>query len=252
LGRRIKVVFNTYGDKSLPSLMLIHGMANEAKLCYGKIIPGLKDYYVILCELDGHTDRENGSFISIEDCCYKIENYVRENLNGKLFGLSGFSMGATISVELMSRHKIEIEKVVLDAAWCVKLGMLSPIYTNIFCWALKKIKSGKRIPDLLIESSMGKGNAGIVNTFYKKVELQSIRNACRDVYGYEISSEISNFSGEVVFWHGSSEPYPRKSAKLLKEYLPQMQVEVFRGFGHGQFLNEHPDEYLQKLKKFMK
>jgi hypothetical protein len=56
----------------------------------------------------------------------------------------------------------------------------------------------------------------------------------------------------VVFWHGSSELYPRKSAKLLKEYLPQMQVEVFRGFGHGQFLNEHPDEYLQKLKKFMK
>jgi surfactin synthase thioesterase subunit len=110
-------------------------------LCYGKIIPGLEDYYVILCELDGHTDSENGLFISIEDCCDKIENYVRENLNGKLYGLSGFSMGATISVELMARHKIEIEKV----------------------------------------------------------ELQSIRNACRDVYGYAISSEISNFSGKVVF-----------------------------------------------------
>jgi hypothetical protein len=38
----------------------------------------------------------------------------------------------------------------------------------------------------------------------------------------------------------------------LKKYLPQMQVEVFQGFGHGQFLNQHPEEYAQKLKDFMK
>jgi pimeloyl-ACP methyl ester carboxylesterase len=246
------MVFNTYGDKSSPAIMLIHGMANDARLCYERIIPGLDDYFVILCELDGHTEKENSLFISIEDCCNKIENYVLENINGKLFGLSGFSMGATIAVELMSRHIIEIENVVLDAAWCVKLGALSPIYTNIFCWALKQIKSGKKIPDFLIESSMGKGNAGIINTFYKNINLQSIRNACRDVYGYEISSELSNFSGKVAFWRGSREPYPKESAKLLMEYLPQMQVEVFQGLGHGQFLNEHPDEYSQKLKDFMK
>jgi pimeloyl-ACP methyl ester carboxylesterase len=246
------VVFNTYGDKSLPPLMLIHGMANDASLCYGRIIPRLEDYYVILCELDGHTGKENGLFISIEDCCDKIEKYVVKNLNSSLYGLSGFSMGATISVELMARHRIEIERVILDAAWCIKLGALAPVYTNIFCLALKKIKAGKRIPDFLIESSMGKGNAGIVHTFYKNIELQSVRNACRDVYGYEISSAISDFNGKVAFWHGSQEPYPRKSAKLLKKYLPQMQVEVFHGLGHGQLLHEHPNEYSQKLNNFMK
>jgi pimeloyl-ACP methyl ester carboxylesterase len=245
------VVFDTYGDPSLPPLMLIHGMANEAHLCYGKIIPGLEDYYVILCELDGHTEKETGLFLSIADCCEQIETYVAENLNGRLYGLSGFSMGATISVELMSRHRIEIEKVVLDAAWCVKLGALAPVYTNIFCWALKKIKSGKRIPVFLIERAMGKGNAGIVATFYKNVALPSIRNACRDVYGYEISPALSDFGGKVAFWHGSREPYPRKSAKLLKKYLPHMQVEVFPGLGHGQLLHEHPDEYRIKLKQFL-
>jgi hypothetical protein len=49
---------------------------------------------------------------------------------------------------------------------------------------------------------------------------------------------------------GSNEPYPKKSAKLLKEYLPQMRVEIIQKSGHGQFLNEHPDEYAQKLKEF--
>ena len=211
----------------------------------------MDEYHVILCELDGHTDKETGLFISIEDCCEKIEKYVTRDLEGKVYGLTGFSLGATIAVELMARNNIEIEKVILDAAFCVKMGMLTPIYTNIFCWALNKIKSGKTIPDIMIESVMGKGNSGIVNTFYKNVEIQSIRNACRDVYRYEIHGEIADFSGEVTFWHGSNEPYPRKTAKLLKRHLPRMQVEVFDEMGHGQLLNEHPEEYAYKMKRIM-
>lgn len=245
------MIFDTYGNETLPSLMLIHGMANTAQLCYGRIVPYLDKYHVILCEVDGHTEKEEGLFISIEDCCEKIEKYVTRNLGGKVYGLSGFSMGGTIAVELMARNNIEIDKVILDAAFCVKMGMLTPIYTNAFCWALNKIKSGKSIPAVIIESVMGKGNLGIVNTFYKNIEIQSIRNACRDVYRYEILDEISNFRGEVVFWHGSNEPYPRKTVKLLKRYLPQMQVEVFEDMGHGQFLNEHPEKYADKMKKIM-
>lgn len=245
------MIFNTYGDETLPSLMLIHGMANTAQSCYGRILPYLDDYHIILCEVDGHTDKEAGLFISIEDCCEKIEKYVVRNLKGKVYGLSGFSMGATIAVELMARNNISIEKVILDAAFCVKMGVLSPIYTGMFCWALHKIQSGKAIPAIMIESVMGKGNRGIVDTFYKNVELQSIKNVCRDIYRYEISGEIANFSGMAVFWYGSNEHYPKKTAKLLKRYLPQMQVEVFEGMGHGQLLNEHPEEYAHKIKKFM-
>ena len=103
----------------------------------------------------------------------------------------------------------------------------------------------------MIESVMGKGNCGIVDTFYKNVEIQSIKNVCRDIYRYEISSELSNFRGEVTFWYGSNEFYPRKTAKLLKRHLAQMQVEVFEEMGHGQLLNEHPEEYTDKMKKFM-
>jgi pimeloyl-ACP methyl ester carboxylesterase len=248
----ITVIFRTYGDPSLPPLLLIHGMANDAGLCYGRILPGLTDFCVILCELDGHTDAEDSVFRSIEACCDQIEPYVAENWSGHLYGLSGFSMGATIAVELMTRRRIEIEKVVLDGAWCVKVGALAPVYTTIFYWALKQIKAGKHIPDFLIERSMGKGNAGMIRTFYKNIALESIRNACRDVYGYELSGELAAFHGKVAFWYGSNEPYPRKSAKLLKQYLPQMQVEVLQGFGHGQFLNQYPEKYAQKLNGFMK
>jgi pimeloyl-ACP methyl ester carboxylesterase len=245
------MVFDTYGSSALPSLLLLHGMANTAQSCYGRVVPHFEKFHVILCQLDGHTEQEDGLFCSIEDCCEKIERYVCQHLGGTLYGLSGFSMGATIAVELMARQRIEIKRVVLDGAWCVKLGALAPIYTNIFCWALGRLQAGKTIPNFLLECSMGKGNARIIDTFYQGVKLPSIRNACRDVYGYEISDGLSRFHGAVAFWRGSREPYPAKTAKLLKQYLPQMQVEVFDGLGHGQLLREQPEAYAKKLTEFM-
>lgn len=60
------MVFDTYANKTLPSLMLIHGMANTAQLCYGRIVPLLDEYHVILFEADGHTDKEADLFISLD------------------------------------------------------------------------------------------------------------------------------------------------------------------------------------------
>jgi len=242
------MIFRTYGNNTLPSLMLIHGMANTAELCYGRIVPYLDQYHVILCELDGHSEQETGLFLSIADSCEKIERYVAQNLNGRLFGLLGFSLGGTIAVELMTRQRIRIEKAILDAAFCVKMGALAPIFTKAFCWAIGRIKTGKTIPAFLIESVMGKGNSGIVDTLWRGIDLRSVRNVCREVYGYEVGSGLTCYPGEVAFWHGSNEFYPPKTAALLQKSLPQMTVEAFAGMGHGQFLNEQPEEYAVRMK----
>jgi alpha-beta hydrolase superfamily lysophospholipase len=101
------MVFDPYGNSTLPALLLIHGMANTAQSCYEHVILHLDEYHVILCELDGHTSKEPGLFSSIEDQCEKIERYVAAHLGGRLYGLSGFSMGATIAVELMARQRME-------------------------------------------------------------------------------------------------------------------------------------------------
>jgi hypothetical protein len=77
------MVFDQYGDSTLPALLLIHGMANTAQLCYGRVLPYLDGYQVILCELDGHTDRQPGLFSSIADQCEQIERYVAAHLGGQ-------------------------------------------------------------------------------------------------------------------------------------------------------------------------
>ena len=242
--------FLTHGDKEKPSLLLIHGMANTSDL-FDPLLPFLKDYYVIVCELDGHSKIVESTFISVTDSAAKIEEYVKERLQGRLYGLLGFSLGGTIATELISRGNIQVERTVLDAAFVIKMGIMTYPFKLLFQGSIGCIKKGIHVPNILVESVMGKGNSGIVDTLYKGVSLRSIGNAGLSCYTYDIKDGIRNYHNPIVFWHGENEPYPVKSAKLLKHYLPQMKKRVFKGMGHGQMLHEHTDIYAKMLLAFM-
>ena len=242
--------FITHGDKENRSLLLIHGMANTSDV-FDPLLPYLEDYYVIVCELDGHSPRETGDFVSVGVAAEKIEKYVNDKLDGSLYGLLGFSLGGTIATELISRGKIEVEKTVLDAAFVIKMGIMTYPFKYLFQICIWLIEQNVHVPDAVVESIMGKGNSGIVDTLYKGVSLRSIGNAALSCYKYDIKDGLRAYKNQVVFWRGENEPYPAKSAKLLKQYLPQMRVRVFKNMGHGQALHEHSAIYADRLLTFL-
>ena len=242
--------FLAHGDKEKRAIMLIHGMANTSEL-FDPLLPYLKDYYVIVCELDGHSPDESGDFVSIKDASRKIEKYVKEKLEGRLYGLLGFSLGGTIATELISRGKIEVNRTILDAAFVVKMGIMTYPFKWLFQCSIWSIKKNIHVPKPLVESIMGKGNSGIVDTLYKGISLKSVGNAALSCYTYTIEDGIKDYHNPVAFWHGENESYPVKSAKILKKYLPQMKIKVFKGMGHGQMLHEHTKTYAKRLKEFL-
>ena len=56
--------FLTYGDENKHSILFIHGMASTALLCYEPLLEYLNNYYVILAEVDGHSDRLDAAFLT--------------------------------------------------------------------------------------------------------------------------------------------------------------------------------------------
>ncbi|MBR3537769.1 MAG: hypothetical protein IKN79_01690 [Eubacterium sp.] len=62
---------------------------------------------------------------------------------------------------------------------------------------------------------------------------------------------MREYKNPIVFWHGENEPYPVKSANLLKQYLPQMKKRVYKNMGHGQILHEYPRAYAKRIRSFM-
>lgn len=242
--------FLCFGDKNNKSILFIHGMASTAMLCYEPILKYLSDYYVILAEVDGHSER-TGELFSIKNDCVEIENYIVDNLSGNLYCLSGFSMGATMVVEIIGRGNVNVAKAHLDAAFLTKMGLLTKPYENIFCKAIKRIQNGKTIPKSMMDAVMGKDNNSIIEMLYPNITSNTIKNACEFVYRYNIPENIRSYKGTVLFWRGSNEQYPKKSVTLLKKYLPALIDVEIGDMGHGQYLHEHSDEYASKLIEYM-
>lgn len=242
--------FLCFGNKNNKSILFIHGMASTAMLCYEPILKQLSDYHVILAEVDGHSERTS-ELGSIEKNCDEIEDYILDNLSGNLYCLSGFSMGATMAVEIIGRGNVNVTKTHLDAAFLTKMGLLTKLYEYIFCKAIKRIQNGKPIPKYMMDAVMGKDNNSIMEILYRNITSNTIKNACEFVYRYNIPENIRNYKGTVLFWRGSNEHYPRKSVTLLKKYLPAIIDVEIEHMGHGQYLHEHSDEYANELIEYL-
>ena len=100
-----------------------------------------------------------------------------------------------------------------------------------------------------MDAAMGKDNNSVVEMLYPRITADRIKNACDFVYTDSIPEKIRNYKGAVLFWGGSNEQYPRKSAALLKRYLPNLIDVELANMGHGQYLHEHSGEYASKLIK---
>ena len=160
-------------------------------------------------------------------------------------------MGATIAVELIGRGDISTSRVLLDGAITAELGLMARPFTCAFIIGTSRIKNKKPIPKFLLDKIMGKDNLSVIEMAYPQISKTTIKNACKFIYHYKPPKNLTKFSNPVMFWRGIEEPIPEKSEKILREYLPQMETEVFEGMGHGQFLHEHPQEYAEKLKLFL-
>ncbi|MCR5481576.1 MAG: alpha/beta hydrolase [Clostridia bacterium] len=241
----------TYGDRNMKKILLIHGMGTSAKVCYGPLIPYLSDYFVIMWEVDGHSDTEKGDFVSVSDACDRIEKYVFENFDGSLYAVSGFSLGGTLAVELLARGNIRIEKVFLDAPFIAGFGIFSDFVAKGFVKQIERLKSGKQPVGLLRDMAMGKDNNAPIEMFYDNVSNETIMNVCLSLFSYEVPEKLKERNIPVMMIYGSFETFPKKSAVILKGYIPQLRVVVIPGLGHGQFIYYHTQEYAKMLCDFL-
>lgn len=244
--------FVMMGSEAYPTLLFIPGLSATAESCFGKVGRLLQNrWHVVLCELDGHYDG-SPAFRGIDDACAQIEAYVMEKHGGRIRGMIGLSLGGTIAVSVLSRGRIQIEKTVLDAAFCVDMGILKGLYGWVFPKSVIRVRDGKYIPGFLIDCFMGRGNRSMVEMIYPGIALETCKSACREVYAYGISDNLRNTSSRVEFWRGSREAYPKKGAALLREHIPAMTERVFPNMGHCQFLHKHPEAYAARLDRTMK
>lgn len=245
------MLFNEFGKKSNPTVLLMHGMMQRWQSEYELLKPLEEHYRLIIPAMDGFYEGSE-TFTSFADQARQIEEYIQEHYGGKIHGAYGASQGGLMLTELLARNNIEIKSVIMDGVYVAHQGALSGWVTyKMFC----KFKNTGSFPALIhvtmklmgvrLEDMLG----DFEKTMYLKASDESVKRNFMENYTYHVRPEISKSSAKVFLWCGSKEPYAIKSHNILKKYLKNYEETIFDGYGHGEMLLKHRLEMCERIGK---
>ena len=248
------MLFNEFGHKDNPPVLLLHGMMQDWRSEYEWLKPLEEHYRLIIPAQDGFYDG-SGDFTSFADQARQIEEYVHTNYNGKVHGAYGASQGGLMLTELLTRNKVNLGTVIMDGCYVAHQGKLSG---KVTAWMFKKYKNTGRFPAIinvtmaLMGTTLEDMSDGRTNGLYMNASDETVKRNFMETYTYRTRPEISKNETMVHLWCGSKEPYAIKSHKILKRYLKNYKEEIMQGFGHGEFLMKHQQENCEKIHKTLK
>lgn len=109
--------FYEFGDKKNPEILLLPGTSCHWKINYEKHIPLLKEkFYVIVVSYDGFDETEDTIFPDMITETEKIESYIKENFEGKIFSAYGCSLGGSFVSLLVGRKNIHIKHAIIGSS----------------------------------------------------------------------------------------------------------------------------------------
>lgn len=228
---------HTFGDKNKKTIVLIHGMLTPWQMWNEAIEFFKKDYYVVVPELDAHTQHEVSRYTSVEDEAAQIIKYIKDNLNGEVYAVCGLSMGGRIAATVAKDKSLKIENLVLDGA---PLKKLPKILASIMKKSYKSIIAKSRVRDPKVLASFKRDflpekYLPDYLAFADKMEDASIDNILDSVLSeFEYIKYNSNM--KILFMHGTkgNESVSAKCAVKMKQVNPQTEIKCFNGYAHAQ------------------
>ncbi len=246
--------FHTCGNDSGKTIVLIHGMLNPWQI-WKEVSDAFSDeYYVIIPELDAHTQEETSEFISVDDEAAKICEYLCKNGRSTLYMICGLSMGGRIAAVLAGMPEISVENLILDGAPLLPMpkimtAFMTKSYINIIN------RSKKRDPKVIKNFKKDFLPEKYLDDYFKladHMEEQSIRNVINSVFS---AFEFKKYddSCKILFMHGTkgNETVSKKAAIKMKEVNSQTNIRCFDGYAHAELLSFEADRWIKEVKSFL-
>ena len=246
------MLFYEFGNKSNPTILLIHGLGIVWWQLQALYEPLSQNYHVIVPALDGHTlpfDNQPipSCFTTLDSQAEQIEQFLLQHSISELHTVYGISLGGTIATRLSERAIISINRLIIDAgtiynhlpAWAIKL---SANFQTINCHLT--IRLYKLYQKLFSSPYYRAFVEGVYLTFPVGGE-NTIRNAYTAVFSYTVRTLNTK---QVEFWYGEKESWlQRPVSKHLLSIRPDAQIRVFPQMNHAQLLIDHPEEILKRI-----
>ena len=240
------MIFNIYGNKENPSLLLLPGLGVSHEI-FLPLIDMLKDsHYIVAAGLDGFLIGTASQYTSVDDQAAQAIKYVQNNLGGHLDVAYGLSLGGKILSRMMERDEIVIDHAIMDAAPLLPLPrwLVGPIryyqcfnvwtcyhWTGLWKWVFHSHYFDVLLDECKKVWPSGKG--------------QAVLDGYKDVYTHRLESIKG---ADIHYWYGTKEAFVAKpQAEHLLSLCPKVQVTVFQKMNHGQLLVDHPEQVAERI-----
>lgn len=248
------MIFHTFGNENNRVMVLIHGMLTPWQIW--EDVAGFfgKNYYVIVPELDGHTEDEVSEFICIEDEAEQIRNYLIERFDGKVSALAGLSMGGRIASVLAGMPGMHVDRMILDGAPLSKMpGFLISMMKRNYIKIIRKSK--KRDPRTIENCKKVFLPERYLDDFLKvadHMEEQSVRNIMESVFS-RFEYRMYDESMKILFMHGTKENelVAARSAAKMKQANPQTEIKKFDGYAHAELACFKPQKWIEEVSAWL-
>lgn len=246
--------FHTFGDKSSPAMVLIHGMMTPWQVWTDMIEAFRNRYYVIVPELDAHTENEVSSFESVEDEAVMIAEYLLDNDLAEIDTICGMSMGGAIAYTVWEYGTIGIKNLVLDGA---PLRPMPAIAEKLMTMSYNSIlkKTAKRDEKTLERCKREFLPERYIDDFLKladNMEKESVKNIMHSVCNMRILGGLDNES-RILFIHGTkgNETVSKKAAEEMKKLYPETQILCYEGDPHVYKAIRQTDIWIRDVDTFI-
>ncbi len=251
----IIMIFHTFGDREKPAMLLIHGVLCPWQMWDEVIAHYRERYFLIVPELDGHTQDVVTRFHSVEEEAEIIERYLSLCGIGALDTVCGLSMGGRIAAMLWKNGRVRIGNLVIDGGPLVAAGgfvsrMVRNFYVDIVEKCRKRdaktIENSKRnfLPEKYTEAFL---------RLVDKMEEDTIVNVCGSVCGGGFPTDLPTDGMRILYLYGtkSNEMLSKKSAKLIRRHYRGVRLVKCKGMMHAELLCFHPQDWLKLVDEFL-
>ena len=248
------MIFHTYGNKENKAAVLIHGMLTPWQIWNTAVKKFSEDYYVVVPELDAHTEETPSVFNSVEEEAEKISEYIMDELNGQVFLLAGLSMGGRIAATLAKNEDIKIMNLVLDGAPLAKMnGLMKAVLKTNYRTIINKTK--QRDAKLMEQAKRDFLPEEMLPYYIKIAEnmtIESIDNVIDSVFSDFVITKFA-CDMKILFMHGTkgNESVSRKCAIKMKSMNTQTEIRSYEGMAHAELACFKPEQWVKEVEAFI-
>jgi len=240
---------NESGTKGAPTIVFLHGAGTSGWMWQAQI-EALQDFHCLNIDLPGHGKSNHIPWVSIADTSDQVASVIHERAANQKAFVVGLSLGAYVTLSLLSRHTACVERAVLSGVTgkplpnptLMKLQMYFMSILMQYSWFIRQQAKMLQIPaDALpyyVESA-------------KAMSRQTLLTIFDELVFYHLSANLSQVNVPTLVSAGGSEvPQILESIDLIASTLPNADARIAPNLHHG-WNGENPPLFTAMVRAWM-